>query len=144
MSRPLKYKIPGIRRILLVDSCDLPPGVLYRTETDQPVIVAADALEVSFMGVPICEVEESHEKSGISYKSTITFDGQDVEMPPNGGAWIIYDQEGQATLFGQNESPTPKTEISKTTGDYSSRRGATYKITCITAPAPCIFIGRLT
>lgn len=138
MSKPLKWIIPGIKRILALRADTLPPDCLNMAEAGIPVLLSRAAENVVFEGVPKCEITEKHSKNGTEYESKITFICQEEILTQGPLAWVIIDNNNNSTLFGSPRRFIPQVTMSKTSGEFSTRAGISYEITCITPPAECL------
>lgn len=139
MARTIKWAIPGIREILLVRASDLPGGLIARQAAGLPVIVALPAKSVGFFGTPVCQIVEKRLKSGVQYKTTLTFDSSDLISYAEQLAWLVVDNDGNAKLLGRHEDPAPRIEVDSTSGQFSGRKGITYTVTCITPPIDVVY-----
>lgn len=140
MSKPLKWNIPGIKRILAVNVHELPVDVRQRNEVGLPIFISCDAEDVPFVGVPVCEIAETHRKYGVDYECKLNFVAQCPVLRVKPTAWIVIDNAGSATLLGENSKIIPLLKIGRSTGEFSSRRGVSHEVTCITPPAECICV----
>lgn len=138
MLHPLKFQIPGIKQILAIRPIDIPADVLHRAEVGLPTTIFGKALEVPFVGVPTCEVVEKRNKSGASFETKLKFISQEDIPELHPICWVVTDNDGRSTLLGCQSGPYPRETRTDSTGEFSSRKGVSHEIICITRPAECV------
>ncbi len=127
------FLMPGLRRIAMVNTADLPKHIRMMNEADIVSTITAATTDVDFFGE--AKLAYSRSKDGKQLAS-LSFMSSDY-IPAKDVAFIVENQSRQRMIVGALEAPFPMVSIEDSSGSSpSDRRATAYTVTWAGRPAP--------